>query len=205
MCVICFSKCSELYLVTMNADEMVQLAERLSTSYDGCIYTGESDDFGAWRSVKIFDDFVVKTVSHSEHKDCLFEWCFYTMVDDEVKNYLCKPLYISRNGRSVVMERLNILNDRDEYEKNENRIRELANLLSSRYGIKYLCDIRSGNVGYRKDGALVCSDYANLVHGLDDKIYRLSVKTPEMVTLGSRLCTHKGFDQSDIAIALSLI
>ena len=129
-----------VYCCTMNVDEMIANAERLSLSYtERGRYTGRSDACGSWRSVAYFDDYVVKSVQEAQDRDCQMEWDFYVGTTDEVRAFLAKPLYISRNGRSIVMEKLKPMQWEDD---------------------------KATNFGRRDDGTVVWLDYGNLIYDI---------------------------------------
>lgn len=188
---------------------MIETAETLSLQYANNFFSGGHDDAGAWRYVKLAEGCVFKSVGLPQHLDSFFEWAFYTSVCDEVREFLCKPLYISRNKRTVVMERVLIVDDENEFLRHTDRTDRLRQLLSQEYDINGFSDLRRGNVGLRKDGKLVVTDYANLVHNLGDKLVKRQFCSSEEVKkelerLNISFRQHKDFDQTDIAFALSI-
>src|SRR6185436_20732867 len=93
----------------MNEREaMVARAEFLSEQYDAHgKFMLESDAQGCTRACIIEKGYAFKAVHKAKESDQnRSEWDFYTMTTDEIRALLAKPLYISKNGRVLVMEAL---------------------------------------------------------------------------------------------------
>lgn len=154
----------------MNASEMIVLAEEFSKAYtSGGSSSQQYDACGAWRNVVLRDAFAFKSVQNATDPDCVAEWDFYAMTTDEIRALISKPLYISKNGRTVVMERLQPLQWQDE--DNEQYIatwKRLLRLIRATYKAD-LGDIKPSNFGKRSDGSVVMLDYGNIVFDLKEK------------------------------------
>ena len=151
----------------MNANEMIALAERLSECYnERGSYTGDSNvTQGGWRSVLVMDQYAFKSVRNKKDRDCQIEWDFYTMTTDNVRDCLSKPFYISRNGCTIVMEKLTVCkSDKGcDYGDFDAGCR-VAEIIGSTYGVT-ISDTKPCNFGEREeDGAVVMLDYGNLMY-----------------------------------------
>lgn len=140
----------------MNADEMIAHAEAMSLNYnENGWYQGDSGLNGCSRSVELRGGFAFKAVFSARNRDNVAEWDFYTMTTDEVRQYLAKPVYISRNGRVIVMEELTVDIAYSHIAKALVKATKKAHNFA-------LYDLHSGNFGQRADGTVVCLDYGNV-------------------------------------------
>src|SRR6185436_9865260 len=90
------------------------------------------------------------------------EWDFYTMTTDEIRAMLAKPLYISKNGNVLVMERLMPWHSSDaSYDEREKQENVLNNATVQAYGF-VIGDFHGGNWGIHKDKRTLLLDYASL-------------------------------------------
>lgn len=147
----------------MNASEMVTHAEWLSEQYneDGQ-YLHMTTSTGCSRSVQIESGFAFKAVHSAKYfAQNRSEWDFYHMTTDEIRAMLAKPLYISRNGRVIVMEALTPwYGHKLRFTMDYDEIRAKLHILTdSAYGFK-IGDLHGGNWGVRKDGTVIALDYA---------------------------------------------
>jgi len=159
----------------MNANEMIEMAERLSEAYspEGH-YRGDSNvSNGGWRAVLVKDQYAFKTVRRKADRDCQIEWDFYTMTTDNVRDCLAKPFYISRNGCTIVMEKLTVCLDENgsEWGDFEPGCR-VAEIIGSTYGIE-VSDTKACNFGEREDGTVVMLDYGNLMYNVGEAYPKL--------------------------------
>jgi hypothetical protein len=147
----------------MNANEMVDLAERLSNSYNrNGYYDGDSSPgcTGGTRTVLIQDQYAFKMARTTAAAVAnMVEWDFYAMTTDEIRAMLSHPFYISRNGNVVVMERLQTRDN--PYNKVVQFIDELKAVVDLAHNIR-LTDIWDFNCGMRQDGTILCLDYGEL-------------------------------------------
>jgi hypothetical protein len=144
----------------MNANEMVDLAERVSNEYTNDCYTGSYDAAGGTRCVILRDQYAFKIASKSRNSDAnRSEWDFYAMTTDNIRAMLSHPFYISHNGNVVVMERLQTRDN--PYNKVVQFIDELKAIVDIAHNIR-LADVWDFNCGMRQDGTILCLDYGEL-------------------------------------------
>jgi len=149
----------------MNANEMVALAEELSLAYnDKGFSSADYDSCGSWRNVRLKDQYAFKSVRQRNDPDCVLEWDTYIFIDERMRDFLAKPVYISRNGRTVVMDRLDTSISCEESGKFEDRF--CAALKECGYTFT-IGDIKSANLGRRQDGTIVLLDYGNIGYDLE--------------------------------------
>jgi len=149
----------------MNAEEMIALAEELSLSYnDKGFSSADYDNCGSWRNVRLKDQYAFKSVRNMNDPDCVLEWDTYIFIHEDMRDFLAKPLYISRNGRTVVMDRLDTSVSCHESGEFEDRFHAAL----KEHGYTFTVgDIKSANLGKRKDGTLVLLDYGNIGYDLE--------------------------------------
>jgi len=138
---------------------MVARAEFLSTEYneDGS-FKYDSEHSGLYRTVFLEGQFAFKAACRKKFA-CLnqSEYDFYTMTTDEIRVCLVKPLYISKNGRVIVMELVNPLGTESTLKVDQ----RLSNLMNNSYGFN-LSDLHEKNWGVRQDGTVVVIDYGEM-------------------------------------------
>jgi len=163
----------------MEPQQIIDIAERLSESYvEGDYGWGPRKRFdesqltpatlgfpyiratcGTTRTVLIGEKIVFKAVTNGSSTHCnIFEWELYSIVPDWARPHFCRPLYISRNGRVIVMERLatgvtgvEIKNLKNRFREKISDAGEISRLFSDDIPI---------NLGF-KNGQIQFLDYAN--------------------------------------------
>ena len=149
----------------MNADEMIALAEQLSTRYnDKGRTTATYDACGSWRNVVLRGDFALKSVQNFNDPDCILEWDTYIFIDERMREFLAKPAYISRNGRTIVMRRLSTPVSFEESESFATRFHKALRKCGYTFTVG---DIKPTNLGKREDGTIVLLDYGNIGYDLE--------------------------------------
>jgi hypothetical protein len=148
-------------------------AEKLSRMYRCNEYSGPSSTAGSYRSVYMSGSVVFKAVTRPSCQDNQREWKFYSESSDELKAMCVKPLYISENGRVIVMQRVvsTLLddskwycdsNDRDDALETFNTI--IGDMVRDEHdehaAWQALNDNHGDNVGVTETGELLWIDYA---------------------------------------------
>ncbi len=157
----------------MNIDAMIVYAEYLSGQYkkanDGKneIFTMNSEKHGATRTCIISGNYAFKAVQVAKNAvENRSEWDFYAMTTDEIRAKLAKPLYISQNGRVIVMEVCTGWYERTPaqrtttgyLEPNEEAVKLLV---QNTHGFT-LQDLHGNNWGVTSDGRAVVLDYGSV-------------------------------------------
>lgn len=164
----------------MNADEMIAYAEQLSLRFnpgDGRsdITMEERTAGGAYRDVIVKGGFAFKVAQGSyEIPANLSEWDFYCMTTDAIRKLLAKPVYISRNGRCIVMEELTPWRKvadtpRSPGYKRMDSTERALNLLCERTIRRTISDLHGGNWGVTQDGKIKCLDYGMVMYWVTDQ------------------------------------
>lgn len=144
-------------------------AEQISRQYVDGYFDGPRTVSGASRSVSMWDDVVFKAHIRQSCQDNRREWDFYNGCTDELKTMCAKPLYISKNGRVIVMERVKstIGSWFPDYQDCLAALREFNNKLVE------LIDAMNGTDDYLISGASLCSDnHASNVGVTSDGVYK---------------------------------
>lgn len=149
----------------MNANEMIALAEELSLSYNEKGFSSaDYDSRGSWRNVRLKDQYAFKSVQNMNDPDCVLEWDTYIFIHERMRNFLAKPLYVSRNGRTVVMDRLDTsiacYESKEFCDSFHDALKECGYTFT-------VGDIKSANLGKRQDGTIVLLDYGNIGYDLE--------------------------------------
>lgn len=154
----------------MNAEQMIALAEEMSLDYSDGYYQrskGQDSD-GLYRSVILRDGYAFKAIKSTVNPDCIAEWDFYTLTTDEIRAMLAKPVYVSRNGRVIVVEEVRVGVYPDDEQALAELERSLRRLSKETYGFDYFCDFGTRNMGFTQDGRAVMIDWANFLHRFAD-------------------------------------
>ncbi len=118
----------------------------------------------------IVENVVYKVAFGKNGRQCnQAEFDFYVMTTDSIRAKLAKPLYVSRNGNVIVMERLKMKENMNGPEYNafisdcdKTRI-ELIAEINDAYGFRFK-DSHDGNFGRNSNGDVVCSDYGSIAY-----------------------------------------
>lgn len=144
----------------MNINEMIAHAEMIATKYvdDGVLdlkYNGNNKS-GCSRLCEVIDDYAFKAVHSSRNaSQNRSEWDFYCMTTDAIRKMLAKPVYISRNGNVLVMERITPgIYEYGFCDRIESATQEA-------HGFK-ITDLHNGNLGTTHDGRSVVCDYGSI-------------------------------------------
>jgi hypothetical protein len=147
---------------------MIEQAEHYSLQYDDDgYYVRDSDKHkGTSRAVHLEQHYVFKAVKKQRAwKQNRAEWDYYTSTTDEIRRHLCKPLYIARNSRVIVMERIvPIDEDSRPYRRALAKIKEQLELLMDQSAYRTLMfdvDYNEFNWGWRNN-QIVLMDYGGL-------------------------------------------
>jgi len=180
----------------MNAQQMIDHAEKLSKDYDPG--TGRirkrSNRSGLYRHTFVEGGYAFKAVGRDGDNTCnVAEWDFYCMTTDEIRKWLAKPVYISENGNVIVME---VLKVRQDMPDNKQRAwseragaseRALIRLVERTHNGLCLSDLHGGNWGEDQNGTLKCLDYGYIAYGAEhdghyDKMTLAEWTCPELVS-----------------------
>ncbi len=155
-----------------------KLSRQYSEGYSGSMcYSGPSEFSGCYRSVSMWDTVVFKAhILKTTTYECnRREWEFYHEATAELQAMCVKPVYISKNGRVLVMERVEDTIRRwysnrglDHYDALVEFNDDLRRLIDEMNGTedyeksgKGMCrDNHAGNIGVTSDGELKWLDYA---------------------------------------------
>lgn len=148
----------------MNASEMIALAEKMSHEYTDGRINNTSETAGAYREVFLHDQYAFKAVG----RDCDIdtnraEFDFYTMTTDEIRAKLAKPVYISRNGRVIVMERVTPWRKAQPELSAYKTASEIEAFVNKIHGCN-IGDLHDGNFGIRDNGEIVVIDYGSIMY-----------------------------------------
>jgi hypothetical protein len=164
-------------MVSPGVDDLTKArrhAEKLSRQYHPHgWYEGDYSVEGCTRQVSMWENVVFKAHSNIVYCDNKLEWKFYNSSPSELREMCAKPLYISKNGRVLVMERIpsTLKNDElwysdylDKEDALDNFNHKLVHLINKVYGkgvgLDSTDDNHSDNVGVTKTGELKWIDYA---------------------------------------------
>jgi hypothetical protein len=148
---------------------MQQLIDLVEVASSGVDVGGSTAPIeGNTRKVSIFPDYVIKTdIRENHYPFCQTEWEVYHSVADIIQVHLAKPFYISKNGRSLAMERVDQvgLYPNEEIVQEIDDVRDTIKQIMGDDVAKYLLsDDCSFNFGRRRQrgGNLVYMDYAGI-------------------------------------------
>tara|TARA_R110002094_G_scaffold219098_2_gene190929 strand:+ start:739 stop:1290 length:552 start_codon:yes stop_codon:yes gene_type:complete len=159
-------------------DQMIAQAEKLSLEYDGDEpKLGRTPKQGCFRTALIDGGFAFKLSISKNGVACnRAEWDFYAMTTDEMREFLAKPRYISRNGKVVVFDCLTMREDvgkpfsqaaEDFKQRAYAFASELQKVMRRTHTVS-MFDLHDGNFGV-DDGTdqMVCTDFGHFAFYAD--------------------------------------
>jgi hypothetical protein len=139
-----------------------------------------ADAKGATRWVMFFGDYVLKIEkgdSNFGDKSNRAEWDFYTVLTDDQRKLYAKPVYITENGKVLVMERITNRLDAPRTAPDYGvLIDEIRDAFPERARWEVLADLHGNNVGWNsRIGRWQVLDYGGWCHcdDFDDHRYYL--------------------------------